>query len=404
MNKLISLVAMSLTTGMGVFGQIHRTMEDKPDYSYHYLFEDDDFAQNIKTIYTYNSNKQLTTKVSYPVMDTGRGVDSTVISYDTNSRIVSLHNFIDNALDYSEIWVYDEVNKRVDYYDFPGISSDSLTHTIYKGVDDFDKVPKSAFCESFIESLLRKVIACDTIIVNEYDNTTASWIVTIELYPEYQNGKPVFTHIEMENFDASIFGMPTMDIALDFSFTYNEDKLMNINGKLKTPISHIPIPDAVVVTNQYNENDLLIESKTELDITGLFYVRMKQKYDYNSEDNISVMMKEYSKSKTSSQVTEKTYYFYNNTKCMDTVTIHMEQNIPNPANNQTVITYEIPVDGQAVFSIYTINGQLLSSQSVEAKSGVNTLELNTADLTTGIYFYFLEFNGQRIVKKLNIDR
>ncbi|MDR0604068.1 MAG: T9SS type A sorting domain-containing protein [Bacteroidales bacterium] len=404
MNKLVILIAISIAVGMDVFGQIHRTTEDKPDSSYSYLFQDNDFVQDIKTVYTYNSNKQLTTKVIYPVLKEKNSIDSTVMSYDTNGRIISSRNFINNVLDYSEIWVYDEINKRVDYYEFTGTAFDSLSHTVYKGVDNFDKIPKSIFCESFIESLLRKVIACDTIIVNEYNSTTSSWIVSIELYPQYQNGNPVSAYIKMENFDASIFGMSTMDISLDFTLAYDGDKLMNIYGKLQTPISFIPIPNAIVVTNQYNENDLLIETKTELDITGIFYVRMKQKYDYNSENNITVMTKEYSRSKTSSQITGKTSYFYNSHKSIDTVTIHLDQNIPNPANSYTSITYEIPADGQATLSIYTINGQLLSSQSVEAKSGQNTLDVNTNNLASGIYFYFLEFNGQRTVKKLNINR
>jgi hypothetical protein len=404
MNKLVLLIAICIVMGMDVSGQLHRDMKDKPDSSYYYLFQDNDFIQEVKTVYTYNTNKQLTTRVIYPVLHVGNSIDSTAIEYDTNGRIVSSCNFIDNVLDYSEIWVYDEDNKQVYYYDFAGVSLEPLTHAVYKGVENFDEIPKSIFCESFIESLLRKVIACDTIIVNEYNNTSSSWIVSMELYPKYQDGKPVSAHIEMENFDASIFGMSTMDISLDFTLTYHEDKLMNINGTLKIPVFLTPIPNAIVVTNQYNENDLLVETKTELDIIGIFYAKMKQKYDYNSENNISVMTKEYSRSKTSSQVTGKTYYFYNNIQFVDSVTIHMAQNIPNPANNYTVVTYEIPVDGQAVFSIYTINGQLLFSQTVEAKSGLNTLELNIGNLAEGIYFYFLEFHGQRIVKKLNIDR
>jgi hypothetical protein len=82
----------------------------------------------------------------------------------------------------------------------------------------------------------------------------------------------------------------------------------------------------------------------------------------------------------------------------------MNQNIPNPANHRTLITYSIPAAGQATFSVYSISGQLLLSQSVAANSGENTLELNTDKLAAGIYFYALEFNKQRIVKKMNISR
>jgi hypothetical protein len=93
-----------------------------------------------------------------------------------------------------------------------------------------------------------------------------------------------------------------------------------------------------------------------------------------------------------------------NVKSIDNVAIYMNQNIPNPANHHTLITYSIPAAGQAAFSVYSTSGQLLLSQSVAANSGENTLELNTDKLAAGIYFYALEFNRQQIVKKMNISR
>jgi hypothetical protein len=94
----------------------------------------------------------------------------------------------------------------------------------------------------------------------------------------------------------------------------------------------------------------------------------------------------------------------NDIKTIDNSTVHISQNFPNPADNQTLITYSIPTAGQATFSVYSINGQLLSSQSVKANTGENTLVLNTDKLAAGIYFYAFEFNGQRIVKKMNVSR
>jgi hypothetical protein len=82
----------------------------------------------------------------------------------------------------------------------------------------------------------------------------------------------------------------------------------------------------------------------------------------------------------------------------------MSQNIPNPANNQTLITYSVPTNGQATFLVYSMIGQLVSSQSMEVKTGENTLKLATTNLAPGLYLYALEFKGQRIVKKMTIKR
>ena len=84
--------------------------------------------------------------------------------------------------------------------------------------------------------------------------------------------------------------------------------------------------------------------------------------------------------------------------------IDMSQNIPNPANNVALIYYSVPTDGKVVFTIYNVSGQALRTHSEEVKSGKNTLELQTGDLTSGLYFYAMKFNGMQIIRKMNIQR
>ena len=80
------------------------------------------------------------------------------------------------------------------------------------------------------------------------------------------------------------------------------------------------------------------------------------------------------------------------------------QNIPNPANANTLIPYSIPNDGIIAFHLVTINGQTLLQKEIEIKAGSHTLELNTENLANGIYYYSMEYQGQRIVKKLTVQR
>jgi len=80
------------------------------------------------------------------------------------------------------------------------------------------------------------------------------------------------------------------------------------------------------------------------------------------------------------------------------------QNIPNPANEITRIDYKIPTDGEVVFCVYNIAGQLLYTETVEAIAGKQSWELNTRTLANGIYYYSMTFNGEKLVKKMNIQR
>ncbi len=91
-------------------------------------------------------------------------------------------------------------------------------------------------------------------------------------------------------------------------------------------------------------------------------------------------------------------------KHMEPLKISMEQNIPNPAKNSTIISYSIPESGDVTFHIHNVNGQLLYNKVVQSDGGTNTIEINTSTLSAGIYFYSMEFNGQKITKQMNIKR
>jgi hypothetical protein len=376
----------------------------------------------------------LTERVTYSLSD--NTVDSTVMAYDANGRMISSINYRNNAVATSNKWVYNEANKRIDHYAFMGVS-DSLTHIIYKGVKNFDETNDFYSLFSFWGEIggfgniggLGDVVAgenlswdCDTVLVNMYDNTTSSWDVMVRMYLKYQNGKLASLKMVMEDFDISDFigeggEYGGMDITptVNYTFIYSGDKLINANATLTVSISSIPvyiIPNMIVVTNQYNGNDLLVETKTEINITNPgtddgMYIGLKQRYEYNHGNSVAVMIQEESNDGTSWELTGKTYYTYTGVGIKSInkeATVSLSQNIPNPANDNTLITYSIPANGKATFSIYSINGQLLSSQSVEAKTGENTLEVNTNNLSSGIYFYTMEFNGQRVVRKMNVNR
>jgi len=89
---------------------------------------------------------------------------------------------------------------------------------------------------------------------------------------------------------------------------------------------------------------------------------------------------------------------------MDETTWMLGQNIPNPATSNTLIPYTIPQEGKVSFKVMSVNGQILYNKEIEASSGTHYVELNTAGLSNGIYYYSMEYQGQRIVKKMTIQK
>jgi hypothetical protein len=83
-------------------------------------------------------------------------------------------------------------------------------------------------------------------------------------------------------------------------------------------------------------------------------------------------------------------------------TLTLGQNIPNPANNTTRIDYSIPEAGTVIFQVHSISGQLLHAKTIETERGIHSIELNTNVFSAGIYFYSIEYKGQRLVKRMGV--
>ncbi len=87
-----------------------------------------------------------------------------------------------------------------------------------------------------------------------------------------------------------------------------------------------------------------------------------------------------------------------------TVNWTMGQNIPNPASAITRIPYSIPQEGVIHFTLTTITGQILYSRDIPSAAGSHSMEFDTQHLAGGIYYYSMEYQGQRIVKKMTIQK
>lgn len=82
----------------------------------------------------------------------------------------------------------------------------------------------------------------------------------------------------------------------------------------------------------------------------------------------------------------------------------LEQNFPNPFESATRIDFYIPSAGDVRFFIIDELGRLVY-QSVESyNEGSNSIELNNLQISTGVYYYGIEMNGERLMKKMVYKR
>ena len=77
------------------------------------------------------------------------------------------------------------------------------------------------------------------------------------------------------------------------------------------------------------------------------------------------------------------------------------QNVPNPFNPTTEISFSLPESGVASLKLHDIAGREVATL-VEGMTerGAHRVNFDASQLSTGVYFYTLQFNGQSATKKM----
>ncbi|MEO7358328.1 MAG: CHRD domain-containing protein, partial [Ignavibacteria bacterium] len=85
------------------------------------------------------------------------------------------------------------------------------------------------------------------------------------------------------------------------------------------------------------------------------------------------------------------------------VKFDVSQNYPNPFNPSTKIDFQLPQDGNVNLSVYDNSGRLVSSiLNGFRTAGYYTINFNASDLSSGIYFYKIEYNNISRVLKMSV--
>lgn len=80
----------------------------------------------------------------------------------------------------------------------------------------------------------------------------------------------------------------------------------------------------------------------------------------------------------------------------------LEQNYPNPYDGTTRIEFSLPTYGTARFFVTDIVGRQIYEETKSYAEGRHTISFDKGDLASGVYYYGIEFNGERRMHKMII--
>ncbi|MGZ3920948.1 MAG: T9SS type A sorting domain-containing protein [Bacteroidia bacterium] len=81
------------------------------------------------------------------------------------------------------------------------------------------------------------------------------------------------------------------------------------------------------------------------------------------------------------------------------------QNKPNPAKDNTRISFQLNSAGQVSLKLYDLLGKPISTLvNQELNEGIHSVNVETADIPNGIYFYVLSKNGTSQISKMAISK
>lgn len=83
---------------------------------------------------------------------------------------------------------------------------------------------------------------------------------------------------------------------------------------------------------------------------------------------------------------------------------YVNQNEPNPANGVVRISYFIPNGGKVKFELRNTLGQVVISKESDEIDGLNSIEIDADKLSSGVYYYTVEYNKTRKTLKMVVSR
>lgn len=84
----------------------------------------------------------------------------------------------------------------------------------------------------------------------------------------------------------------------------------------------------------------------------------------------------------------------------ETISLQLNQNIPNPFNPETIISYTLPSEGRVKLSVFNVKGQTVETLvDSHQEAGSHSIVWDASKHSSGIYFYRLYHDGQTMVRR-----
>ena len=242
------------------------------------------------------------------------------------------------------------------------------------------------------------------------DSTFGLWPDTIQNLPIAQLDTYYEEHIQIKTpntvgevmgdpYEIDILGFPVNIAPLEI----DSIKLVGVNGLPSVMSTYLSNPDSVFMGNDIacvtlfgtpgdnelgtHDISLIIDGWINVSVIGTVSL-YDQLGDYETIDGYRLVVQ-----------SEMVSIDENNN-----LSFSVSQNSPNPFSSRTNIEFNSTNEGEYLFCIVNLLGELQDHRIVNANYGINKIDIDASALSSGIYFYSLSNAQEMITKKMIINK
>ena len=242
------------------------------------------------------------------------------------------------------------------------------------------------------------------------DSTFGLWPDTIQNLPIAQLDTYYEEHIQIKTpntvgevmgdpYEIDILGFPVNIAPLEI----DSIKLVGVNGLPSVMSTYLSNPDSVFMGNDIacvtlfgtpgnnelgtHDISLIIDGWINVSVIGTVSL-YDQLGDYETIDGYRLVVQ-----------SEMVSIDENNN-----LSFSVSQNSPNPFSSRTNIEFNSTNEGEYLFCIVNLLGEVQDHRIVNANYGINKIDIDASALSSGIYFYSLSNAKEMITKKMIINK
>ena len=242
------------------------------------------------------------------------------------------------------------------------------------------------------------------------DSTFGLWPDTIENLPIAQLDTYYEEHIQIKTpatvgevmgdpYEIDVLGFPVNIAPLEI----DSIKLVGVNGLPSVMSTYLSNSDSVFMGNDIacvtlfgtpgvdelgtHDISLIIDGWINVSVIGTVSL-YEQLGDYETIDGYRLVVQ-------SEMVSIDENY---------NLSFSVSQNSPNPFSNRTSIEFNSTTEGEHLFSVVNLLGEVQDHRIINANYGNNKIDVDASALSSGIYFYTLSNAQGMITKKMIINK